>query len=185
MKTDTVERYEDPAVAAAVARIEGVSRLMDDLFEIPGTNVRVGLDAIIGLVPIIGDLISQGISSYLIWEARQLGVSRFTLARMIANTAVDTVVGIVPFAGDAFDVMFRANRKNVTLLKAHLEKHGHVRRAGTGAARLSTSRRGGSAERNAVVALLRQALNFASASLEKHCGFFAGSVVARVRLRDE
>lgn len=106
---------------------------MDDLFEIPGTNVRVGLDAIIGLVPIVGDLISQAISTYLIWEARQLGVSRFTIARMVANTAVDTVVGIVPFAGDAFDVMFRANRKNVALLKAHLEKHGHVRRSGVGA----------------------------------------------------
>lgn len=106
---------------------------MDDLFEIPGTNVRLGLDAIIGLIPIVGDLISQAISTYLIWEARQLGVSRFTIARMVANTAVDTVVGIVPFAGDAFDVMFRANRKNVALLKAHLEKHGHVRRSGVGA----------------------------------------------------
>lgn len=132
MKAESVERYADPEVASAVARIEAVSRLMDDLFEIPGTNVRIGLDAIIGLVPVVGDLVSQAISSYLIWEARQLGVSRLTVARMIANTAVDTLVGIVPVAGDAFDVMFRANRKNVALLKAHLEKHGHVRRAGAG-----------------------------------------------------
>src|SRR5688572_4643253 len=115
MQKSTVERYADPEIEAAVARIEAISRLMDDLFEIPGTNVRVGLDAIIGLVPVIGDLISQAISSYLIWEARQLGVSRFTVARMVANSAVDTVVGIIPFAGDAFDVAFRANRKNVAL----------------------------------------------------------------------
>lgn len=131
-RAETIERYADPHVAAAVARIETISRLMDDLFEIPGTNVRVGLDAIIGLVPVVGDLVSQVISSYLIWEARQLGVSRLTVARMVANTAVDTLVGIVPVAGDAFDVMFRANRKNVALLKAHLAKHGHVRRTGPG-----------------------------------------------------
>lgn len=132
MKTNTVERYSDPDIEASVARIEAVSRLMDDLFLIPGTNVRIGLDAIIGLVPVVGDLISQVISSYIVWEARRLGVSRFTVARMFANTAIDTVVGIVPVAGDAFDVMFRANRKNLALLKAHLEKQGHVRRAGAG-----------------------------------------------------
>jgi hypothetical protein len=143
MKTSTVERYADPEIAASVARIEAISRLMDDLFEIPGTNVRVGLDAIIGLVPVVGDLISQVVSSYIIWEARQLGVSRFTMARMIANSAVDTVVGLVPFAGDAFDVAFRANRKNLALLKGHLEKHGHVRRTGPGQVIDVTARRVG------------------------------------------
>ena len=124
-----VERYSHPETEAALARVEAVARIMDRMFEIPGTKVRIGLDAIIGIVPIIGDLISQVISSYIIWEARQLGVSRFTLARMMANSAIDTVVGIIPFAGDAFDIYFRANLKNLALLKAHLAKHGHVRRA--------------------------------------------------------
>jgi len=124
-----VERYSHPETEAAVARVEAVARIMDSMFEIPGTKVRVGLDAIIGIVPIVGDLISQVISSYIIWEARQLGVSRFTLARMMANSAIDTVVGIIPFAGDAFDIYFRANLKNLALLKAHLAKHGHVPRA--------------------------------------------------------
>ena len=128
MKTNTVERYADPEVEAAVARIEAIARLMDDRFMIPGTSTRIGLDALIGLVPVVGDLVSQAISSYLIWEARQLGVSRLVIGRMIANTAIDTVVGIVPFVGDAFDIAFRANRKNVMLLKAHLAKHGHIRR---------------------------------------------------------
>jgi hypothetical protein len=127
-----VERYSHPETEAAVARVEAVARIMDSMFEIPGTKVRVGLDAIIGIVPIIGDLISQVISSYIIWEARQLGVSRFTLARMMANSAVDFVVGIIPFAGDAFDIYFRANLKNLALLKAHLAKHGHVSRANGG-----------------------------------------------------
>jgi hypothetical protein len=129
--TSRVERYSDPAVEASVARIEALSRLMDSLFEIPGTNVRIGVDSIIGLVPVVGDLISQAISSYLIWEARQLGVSKFTIARMVGNTALDTLVGIIPFAGDAFDVMFRANMKNLALLKGHLERHGHINRVKT------------------------------------------------------
>jgi hypothetical protein len=123
-----IERYTDPGIEASVARIEALSRLMDSLFEIPGTQVRIGLDSIIGLVPVLGDLLSQIVSSYIIWEARQLGVSRFTLARMIGNSAIDTLVGIIPFAGDAFDVVFRANMKNLALLKAHLERHGHIDR---------------------------------------------------------
>lgn len=130
MKKSTVERYSDPEIEAAVARIEAVARLMDDLFVIPGTKVRVGLDSVVGLVPVVGDLFGKLISSYLIWEARRLGVSRLTMARMIGNSTLDAVVGIVPFAGDAFDVAFRANLKNLALLKRHLEKHGHVRRDG-------------------------------------------------------
>jgi hypothetical protein len=126
-----VEHYVDPEIAASVARIEALARIMDSIVEIPGTNVRLGIDALIGLVPIVGDLVSQVISTYIIWEARQLGVSRFTIARMIGNTAIDTVVGLVPFAGDAFDVVFRANMKNLALLKAHLAKHGHVGRSKT------------------------------------------------------
>jgi hypothetical protein len=145
MTETIIERYFEPEIEAAVARIEAVARIMDGLFEIPGTNIRVGLDAIIGLVPVVGDLLSQVISSYIIWEARQLGVSRFTMARMIANSAIDTAVGIIPFVGDAFDVAFRANLKNLALLKAHLEKHGHVRRVAGGRGQVieATARRVG------------------------------------------
>jgi len=119
-----VEPMAPADIEAPVARIEALCRLMDSAFRIPGTNVRLGLDPIIGLVPVLGDLVSQAISTYIIWEARRLGVSRFTMARMIANTALDTLVGMIPFAGDAFDVMFRANMKNLALLKRHLEKKG-------------------------------------------------------------
>lgn len=114
----------------ALARLEALARLMDNAFVIPGTNTRIGLDGIIGVIPGIGDVISGLVSSYLIWEARQLGVSKWVLSRMVANTLLDTAVGVIPFAGDVFDVMFRANMKNMALLRRHLEKQGYGRQAG-------------------------------------------------------
>lgn len=111
-------------IDAAVMRVEAVARLMDSAFEIPGTKIRMGLDGLIGLLPIIGDFVSAMISSYIIWEAKNLGVSKFTLWRMTGNLAIDTVVGAVPFLGDAFDVAFKTNLKNRALLKKHLEKNG-------------------------------------------------------------
>ena len=97
---------------------------MDGAFVLPGTNIRLGLDVIIGLVPVAGDVVSGVISSYLIWEARQLGAPKWLIARMMANTLLDTTVGAIPVLGDAFDVMFRANMKNMALLRRHMEKRG-------------------------------------------------------------
>jgi hypothetical protein len=98
--------------------------LLDSAFRIPGTNVRFGLDAIIGLVPGLGDLVSTALSSYIIWEARQLGLPRWKIARMVGNVAADTVLGAIPFAGDVFDVFFRANRRNMRIVREHLERTG-------------------------------------------------------------
>jgi hypothetical protein len=120
-----IERLERADVDAAVARITMVARAMDSLFAVPGTRIRLGVDAILGLVPVLGDLLSQIVANYIIWEARRLGVSKVTLARMFANTMIDMVFGIVPVVGDAFDVAFRANMKNLRLLQQHLEKHGY------------------------------------------------------------
>lgn len=114
----------------SVARLEAVGRLMDGAFVLPGTNIRLGLDAIIGLVPVAGDVISGLVSSYLIWEARQLGAPRWLIARMMANTFLDTTLGVIPLVGDAFDLMFRANMKNMALLRRHMEKRGLTRTAG-------------------------------------------------------
>ncbi|MBS0242232.1 MAG: DUF4112 domain-containing protein [Proteobacteria bacterium] len=97
---------------------------MDAAVTLPGSNVRVGLDAVLGLVPVVGDVLSQVISSYIIWEARRLGVSKLTIWRMIANSTFDTLVGSVPVVGDAFDVAFRSNLKNVRLLKTELQRMG-------------------------------------------------------------
>ena len=110
--------------AQALLRLEALARLMDNAFVVPGTNVRFGLDGVIGLVPGVGDLISGLVSSYLIWEARRLGVSKWILGRMMANTLLDTTIGAIPLAGDLFDVMFRANIKNMALLRRHLERKG-------------------------------------------------------------
>lgn len=117
---------ESERTQQSLARLEALAQLMDGAFVIPGTKVRVGLDAIIGLVPIAGDLIASLVSSYLIWEARQLGASRWVIGRMIANTTIDTLFGVVPIVGDAFDVLFRANLKNLALLRRHLEKCGRL-----------------------------------------------------------
>jgi Domain of unknown function (DUF4112) len=114
----------------SVARLEAVGRLMDGAIVLPGTNIRLGLDAIIGLVPVAGDVISGLVSSYLIWEARQLGAPRWLIARMMANALLDTTIGVIPVVGDAFDLMFRANMKNMALLRRHMEKRGFTRAAG-------------------------------------------------------
>jgi len=120
-----VERLEHEAVEAAMARVAMVARFMDALFVIPGTRIRLGFDAILGLVPVAGDLLAQAISTYIIWEAHQLGVRKLTLMRMLGNTLIDTAIGSIPIAGDAFDVAFRANMKNMRLLQRHLEKQGY------------------------------------------------------------
>jgi hypothetical protein len=119
-----------PKTEQSVARLEALARLMDGAFVLPGTNIRMGLDGIIGLIPVAGDLIAGLISSYIIWEARQIGAPRWLIARMMANTLLDTTFGAVPVLGDAFDVLFRANMRNMALLRRHMEKRGLTRPAG-------------------------------------------------------
>ena len=126
----TFERYSATETSQSVVRLEGLARLMDGAFVLPGTNIRVGLDVIIGMVPVAGDVVSGVISSYMIWEARQLGAPKWLIARMMANTLLDTTVGAIPILGDAFDVMFRANMKNMALLRRHMEKRGLKAAAG-------------------------------------------------------
>lgn len=109
-----------PSREDAMARITLVANLMDSAFLIPGLNRRVGLDAVLGLVPGVGDALSAAIASYIIWEARQLGLPRWKIARMIGNVAVDTAIGAIPFAGDVFDVVFKSNQRNLRIIHEHL-----------------------------------------------------------------
>ena len=106
----------------SIVRLEALAKLMDGALGIPGTNIRLGIDALIGLVPVAGDVVSGLISSYLIWEARQLGAPRWLIARMMGNMLLDTTIGAVPVLGDAFDLLFRSNMKNMALLRRHLAK---------------------------------------------------------------
>jgi len=109
-----------------IARIEAIAKLLDVAFVLPGTNIRYGIDGLIGLIPVVGDIITTAISLWLVREARALGAPWYLTARMLGNVAVDGVVGIVPFAGDAFDVMFRANMRNVRLLRRWLDKQPRI-----------------------------------------------------------
>ena len=111
---------------ARVERLERVARLLDTALVIPGLNIRFGADAVIGLVPGIGDAVTTALSCWIVYEARQLGVPQHVLVRMIGNIALDGLVGAVPLAGDMFDVMFRANRRNMRLLREHLERSGEL-----------------------------------------------------------
>ena len=98
------------------------SKLLDVAFILPGTNIRYGIDGLIGLIPVVGDIITTAISLWLVREARALGAPWHITARMLGNVALDGVVGLVPVAGDAFDVMFRANVRNVRMLKRWMDK---------------------------------------------------------------
>lgn len=109
-----------------IARIEAIAKLLDVAFVLPGTNIRYGIDGLIGLIPVVGDIITTAISLWLVREARALGAPWYITARMLGNVAVDGVVGMVPFAGDAFDVMFRANMRNMRLLRRWLDKQPRI-----------------------------------------------------------
>lgn len=104
-------------------RVEALERVLERSFSVPGTNQQFGLDAIVGLIPVAGDLVSAAMGLYLVWEARNLGMSKWQLARMTANVGFDTMVGAVPVAGDLFDFMFRSNSRNLKIIRKHLDKH--------------------------------------------------------------
>lgn len=104
-------------------RVLAMEHLLERSFIVPGINQPVGLDALIGLIPVAGDVIGAILGSYIIWEARNLGMSKWQLGRMAGNLAIDTALGAVPLAGDLFDFMFRANTRNVRIIKRHLDKH--------------------------------------------------------------
>jgi hypothetical protein len=106
---------------AALRRLDALSRLFDIAFLIPGTNVRFGVEAILRLIPGIGDAAASALSCWLLYEAHRLGVPPRIFARMLVNVAVEGIVGAIPIAGDAFDVAFRANRRNVRLLRDWFE----------------------------------------------------------------
>lgn len=104
-------------------RIEAMERLLERSITVPGTRVPVGLDSLIGLVPVVGDAIAAALGAYIVWEARNVGLPKWKLWRMAGNIAFDTAVGAVPVAGDLFDFAFRSNSRNFKIVKRHLDKH--------------------------------------------------------------
>ena len=103
-------------------RLIALARLMDSAVEVPGVRGGVGLDALLGLVPVAGDAVSALIGVYSVIQARELGASRWLQARMVGNLLLDAAIGAVPIAGDVADVFFRAHRRNLKLLQRELKE---------------------------------------------------------------
>lgn len=104
-------------------RIEALERVMERLFVVPGINRPVGLDVILDLVPVAGDFIGAALGSYLVWEARNLGMPKRTMARMGVNVGIDWALGLIPWIGAVPDFFFRSNSRNLRLIRRHLDKH--------------------------------------------------------------
>jgi len=109
--------FLDEDSTATLARLRLLSHYLDDLVRIPGTNYRIGLDPLLGLLPVVGDAPTTVLSAYIVAEAAAFGVPRATLARMVSVLVVDAVVGSIPVVGDAFDAVWKANDRNVRLLE--------------------------------------------------------------------
>jgi hypothetical protein len=108
--------------------VQALARLLDNSISIPGTEWRIGFDAIVGLIPGIGDLIGAVLSGYIVLEAARADIPALTLARMLLNVGIDALVGAVPALGDVFDAAWKANMKNAALLERHLVVRGDVSR---------------------------------------------------------
>ena len=104
-------------------RIEALEQLLEGMVTLPLLRRRVGLDAIVGLVPVAGDALTAMLGLYLVWEARNLGMSKWQLARMLGHVGLDTALGAVPLAGDLLDFVYRSNTRNLRMIRKHLDKH--------------------------------------------------------------
>ena len=111
----------DPA--SVRQRVEALERLLEGMFHVPVLNRRVGLDAILGLVPVGGDTIAALMGLYLLWEARNAGMSKWQVARMAGNVGFDWLLGLLPVAGDVADFFFRSNSRNLKMIRRHLDRH--------------------------------------------------------------
>ena len=104
-------------------RVEAMERILERLFVIPGTKQKVGLDVILDLIPVVGDIAAAALGAYIVWEAKNLGMSKTQIARMAGNVGVDWVLGLIPWVGAIPDFFFRSNTRNLRIIKRHLDKH--------------------------------------------------------------
>lgn len=128
MDGELVREGEHAAADETRRRLQQFAWLLDSSIPIPGTRLTIGLEALIGLIPVLGDLIGVALSSFILAEAHRLGVNRAVLLRMSFNVALEGVVGIIPFAGDVFDAAFKANQRNVKLLGDWMDRPDRAKR---------------------------------------------------------
>ncbi len=112
-----------------IDELDRLSTLLDSRFRIPGTGIRFGWDSLLGLIPGVGDVVTLAPSAYLIYRGHQLGARKRTLARMATNTGLDFFVGAIPVLGDVFDLIFKANNRNVSLLRKELSDKNRLKSA--------------------------------------------------------
>ena len=118
---DRLKLGRDPA--AVRQRIEAMELVLERAFTIPGTKRKIGLDVLLDIVPVIGDTAAAAMGAWLVWEARNLGMSKWHLARMAGNVAFDWLLGLIPFIGAIPDFFFRSNTRNLRIVKKWLDKH--------------------------------------------------------------
>lgn len=132
MKRPTMENFDrfagampgmgrDPA--SVRKRIEAMEGLLERMFVIPGINRPIGLDVILDVIPVVGDVAGAVLGSWMVWEARNLGMSKWQMARMFGNVGLDMLLGAIPFVGAIPDFFFRSNSRNLKLIRRHLERH--------------------------------------------------------------
>lgn len=104
-------------------RVEAMEKILERMFVIPGLNRPIGLDVILDFVPVVGDIAGAALGSYLVWEARNLGMSKWQMSRMAGNVGIDFLLGAIPWVGAIPDFLFRSNSRNLKIIKRHLDKH--------------------------------------------------------------
>jgi hypothetical protein len=104
-------------------RVEAMEVVLERLMTIPGTSRKVGLDVILDVIPVVGDVIGAALGAWIVWEARNLGMPKWHIARMAGNVGVDFALGAIPFVGAIPDLFFRSNTRNVKIIKRWLDKH--------------------------------------------------------------
>lgn len=117
----TVPISRDPE--AVRKRVVAIERVMERSLTIPGTNRQVGLDFMLNLIPVAGSFVGAAMGSYMLWEARNLGMSKFQMARMAGNVGVDWALGLIPVVGAVPDFFFKSNTRNLRIIKKHLDRH--------------------------------------------------------------
>ena len=109
--------------ASVRQRVEVMEKLLERSFTLPGTNQQFGLDVILELIPVVGDVAATALGTYMLWEARNLNMSKWQMSRMAGNVGVDFLLGLIPFVGLVPDFFFRSNSRNLKIIKRHLDKH--------------------------------------------------------------
>ena len=127
MRTPADERLPFPRVGtdpqSVRQRVEAMEKLLERMFVIPGTKRQVGLDVILDLIPGVGDVAAAALGAYIVWEVRNVGMSKWQISRMAGNVGVDFALGLIPWIGAIPDFFFRSNTRNLRMIRRHLDKH--------------------------------------------------------------